>query len=73
MSSSKKRLFVAITLIIEVPLAVLAWRDLSRRRDEDVRGKKTLWRTFLLMNPGNSVIYWLGGRRARRADSLATG
>jgi hypothetical protein len=70
MMPTEKRLLAAIILIIEVPLAVLAWRDLARRRDEDVRGRKKLWRTFILMNPGNSLLYWLGGRRARRADSL---
>jgi hypothetical protein len=69
MTQSKKRLLVAIILVIEVPLAVLAWRDLGRRTAEDVRGKKSLWRAFILMNPGNSAFYWLGGRRAHLVDS----
>jgi hypothetical protein len=68
MTQSKKRLLVAIILVIEVPLAVLAWRDLGRRPAEGVRGKKSLWRAFILMNPGNSGFYWLGGRRGHLVD-----
>jgi hypothetical protein len=70
MTQSKKRLLVAILLVIEVPLAVLAWRDLGRRPVEDVRGNKKFWRAIILMNPGNSAFYWLGGRRAHLVDSL---
>jgi hypothetical protein len=40
-----------------------AWRDLSRRPDERVRGPKRAWRVFITMNPGNSIFYWLFGRR----------
>lgn len=45
--------------------AVFAWRDLSRRTDAQVRGKKKLWRVLLVMNPGNSTLYWTVGRRRR--------
>jgi len=41
----------------------LAWRDLSRRAPGQVRGSKRLWRTFIVLNPGNSLFYWLFGRR----------
>jgi hypothetical protein len=43
--------------------ATLAWRDLARRNDGQVRGSKNLWRLFISMNPGNSVFYWALGRR----------
>jgi hypothetical protein len=48
---------------VEVVSAVLAWRDLSRRSDDLVRGKKDAWRVFISINPGNSLIYWAFGRR----------
>ena len=48
---------------VEVVSAVLAWRDLSRRSDDLVRGKKDVWRVFISINPGNSLIYWAFGRR----------
>jgi hypothetical protein len=47
----------------EVLSAVLAWRDLGRRTDAQVRGRKAGWRTFIMLNPGNSLAYWAFGRR----------
>ena len=43
--------------------AALARRDLARRSDSQVRGNKKAWRVFMLLNPGNSIVYWLFGRR----------
>jgi hypothetical protein len=43
--------------------ATLAWRDLASRGDSQVRGSKSLWRVIIVMNPGNSIAYWLIGRR----------
>ncbi len=42
---------------------ILALRDLHRRRPDQVRGSKRLWRVLIALNPGNSVLYWLVGRR----------
>jgi hypothetical protein len=55
---------VAVIVPIQVFLAVLAWRDMSRRTDAQIRGAKRMWRVFVLLNPGNSVLYWLLGRRS---------
>jgi hypothetical protein len=41
----------------------LAWRDLNRRSPGQVRGSKWFWRVLIGLNPGNSVLYWLFGRR----------
>ncbi len=43
--------------------AFAAWRDLSALPDTHVRGRKKFWRVFVLMNPGNSLLYWIVGRR----------
>ncbi len=59
---SNKPLLVGL-VAVEVVSAVLAWRDLSRRSDDLVRGKKDVWRVFISINPGNSLIYWAFGRR----------
>jgi hypothetical protein len=48
---------------IEVASAIMAWRDLGRRADDEVRGSKRLWRVVIAMNPGNSAAYWVVGRR----------
>jgi hypothetical protein len=33
------------------------------RSDDQVRGRKNLWRVFITVNPGNSIVYWLAGRK----------
>jgi uncharacterized membrane protein YozB (DUF420 family) len=63
MTIKQKRILAAIIVPVQVVMAVLAWRDLARRTDDQVRGQKKLWRIFVTINPGNSVAYWLFGRR----------
>jgi hypothetical protein len=63
MTTRQKKL-LSIIVPIQAILAIAAWRDLSRRTDDQVRGRKNLWRALLLLNPGNSLIYWLFARRA---------
>lgn len=63
MTPRRKRLLAAIIVPIQVVLAVVAWRDLAARPDDQVRGQKNTWRAAILLNPGNSVFYWLWGRR----------
>ena len=62
MQNVKTRL-VAVLVAVEVASAVLAWRDLSRREDDQIQGNKKLWRAIIVANPGNSVAYWILGRR----------
>jgi hypothetical protein len=62
-TTERKRLLAAIIIPIQVVLAALAWRDLAARTDDQVRGAKKFWRIFVSINPGNSVLYWLFGRR----------
>jgi hypothetical protein len=50
-------------VVAEIVSAGLAWRDLARRSDHQVRGKKNLWRAVIAINPGNSLVYWVVGRR----------
>jgi hypothetical protein len=62
--ANRKRLGVLVGL--EVVAAGLAWCDLAKRSDDQVRGKKNLWRAFVSINPGNSIVYWVVGRRRAR-------
>ena len=74
MTRDQKKLLVTVVVPIQVFLAVLAWRDMSRRTDAQIRGTKRLWRVFVLLNPGNSLLYWLAGRRRPSGlDSLEAG
>ncbi len=63
MDANRKKVLLAGLAVIELVAATLAWRDLARRDDGQVRGSKNLWRLFISMNPGNSVFYWALGRR----------
>jgi hypothetical protein len=63
MDANRKKVLLAGLAAIELVAATLAWRDLARRDDGQVRGSKSLWRLFISMNPGNSVFYWALGRR----------
>ena len=54
---------LAVLVAVELVSAGYAWRDLARRPAESVRGSKNLWRAFIAANPGNSMAYWLLGRR----------
>ena len=62
MTKNRKRLLAAIIVPAQVVLAVFAWRDLAGRSDDQVRGKRDFWRAAMLLQPGNSVLYWLCGR-----------
>lgn len=53
----------AVVVLLEVVSAVLARHDLAHRDESELRGSKKFWRVFVVMNPGNSVLYWLLGRR----------
>ena len=43
---------MAIVLPIQVILATLVWWDLGRGTNDQVRGQKNFWRTFVTLNPG---------------------
>ena len=63
MTTKRKTQLAVMVVPIQIVLAVLAWRDLGRRTDDQGRGQKNFWRVFVTLNPGNSVAYWLFGRR----------
>jgi hypothetical protein len=63
MSRRQKAVLATIVVPLQVALAVLAWRDMAWRSDADVRGPKRFWRIFVVLNPGNSLLYWLFARR----------
>ena len=55
---------VLSVVAVEAAAAALAYRDLARRSQDQVRGPKALWRIFIAINPGNSLAYWIVGRRS---------
>jgi hypothetical protein len=53
---------LGVVVAAEAVSSALAWRDLARRTEDQVRGPKNLWRVIITINPGNSMVYWLLGR-----------
>ncbi len=60
--SKRGRAVLGVVVLAQTVSSVLAWRDLARRPDDQVRGNKNLWRFVVTINPGNSIAYWLFGR-----------
>jgi hypothetical protein len=54
---------IAVVVVAQMVSCALAWRDLAQRSDDQVRGRKNLWRVFITVNPGNSIVYWLAGHK----------
>jgi hypothetical protein len=54
---------VLAVVAVQAVSAAFAFRDLARRTDDEVRGPKLLWRIVIGINPGNSLAYWVLGRR----------
>jgi hypothetical protein len=67
MNDRPKRIALTALVLAEVGLAALTWRDIRRRPAEQIRGSKLFWRIISTINPGNSVAYWLVGRRYERS------
>jgi hypothetical protein len=61
---TRRRQVLAVIAVIEVISAVFAWRDMRQRPDDSIRGTKRFWHVVVLMNPGNSLLYWIFGRRS---------
>lgn len=59
----QKARIAAVALAVQLVIAVLTLRDLSRRPADQVRGPKWLWRILGTANTGGSAAYWLVGRR----------
>lgn len=49
--------------MIEAVVTAAALRDLARRRPDDVRGPKLLWRLAFVVQPVGPLAYFLAGRR----------
>jgi hypothetical protein len=62
MQKPPKEVVIAVVALQAVS-AAFAFRDLARRDDDEVRGPKLLWRVLMGVNPGNSIAYWVLGRR----------
>jgi hypothetical protein len=71
--TEKQKRILSVALVIHVIMLSLTWRDLSKRPDAAVRGKKKMWRLASLLNTSGSVTYWLFGRRSQPDRTLGLG
>jgi hypothetical protein len=61
--TKRGRVVLGIVVAAQTVSSGMAWRDLAERSDDQIRGPKNLWRLIVTINPGNSIAYWLFGRR----------
>jgi hypothetical protein len=54
MTTRQKRL-LGIVLRLQALLTVAAWRDLARRTEDQIRGRKNVWRAFVLLSEDYGV------------------
>jgi hypothetical protein len=54
-----------LAVVVELSSAILAWGDLRRRTDSQVRGRRSVWCAAIAVHPGNSFAYWALGRLTR--------
>ena len=57
------KFLLAVFGVLHLFITAAAWRDLRRRRPEQIRGSKTLWRILSALNTGGSVAYLVIGRK----------
>ena len=60
---TRRPIILAVIVAIELVVATFAWRDLKTRPAESLRGSKRFWHLTIIANPGNSIVYWLIGRK----------
>lgn len=62
LSPGQRGAFAAMTAS-QITLAAVAWIDLARRPQEQVRGRKPLWAGAIAVNFIGPIAYLLWGRR----------
>jgi len=61
--NQQQKLVLILVLVVHVVLTRFTLRDLRRRPESAVRGRKRLWRVWATLNTTGSVAYWTFGRR----------
>jgi hypothetical protein len=59
-----QRAATVILAVVQLALAVTAWRDLAQRSDAEVNGDRRLWALVIAINWIGPVLYFRRGRRA---------
>jgi hypothetical protein len=53
-----------VLVILHIIVTAVTLRDLGKRTEAQVRGSRWFWRVFTPLQMGNSVVYWLVGRKS---------
>jgi hypothetical protein len=54
---------VAGLVVVQIVVAIVTWRDISRRDQSQIRGPKWVWRVASAAQLGNSLAYWVFARK----------
>ena len=61
--SSRQRIVIFASGVVQLALASLAWRDLAHRPGREVRGPKRLWGFVIAINWIGPLSYFTFGRK----------
>jgi hypothetical protein len=53
-----------VLAVVHLLVTGAAWRDLARRRADQIRGPKALWRAVSAANTAGSIVYFVIGRKS---------
>lgn len=63
MTETQKAIAV-VTVVVQLTMAIFAWRDLARRSNDEVRGPKWRWAIAIGANFFGPIAYFRRGRIA---------
>ena len=55
---------IVVLVVLHIIVTAITLKDLSQRSDAQIRGPRWFWRAFTPLQMGNSVVYWLVGRKS---------
>jgi len=61
--AQRRKQLITLLVVVDLIMAACTFVDLRRRDDSQIRGSKRFWRIVTIANPGNSLAYWLVGRK----------
>jgi bacteriorhodopsin len=63
--SSRSRMLIVVTGVVEVALLVATLVDMRRRPADEIRGSKRMWTALAFVNIVGPIAYFTIGRRQR--------
>ncbi len=63
---------LAVLIVLHVIVTIVTLRDIGHRTEDQVRGPRWFWRIVAPLQMGNSVVYWIVGRKKSAKQTEAS-